>query len=283
MRRLIVTSLIVLVAGCGRRKEAPPAPSHAAHSVSADGSPDPALKQRADAGDANAAWSLFEDYAVYRYDGERAELWLRRAVALNHPEAQRYLAHLIKGGQLSHEGFGVTPEEAVQCLLIEASRSSADACFELAEEYSRGTFGAVDLKEARELYTRGASLGEHLCCRPLSTFLSEGRGGPIDRPGAYFWSAVDTCFIDPRSVAGEENWAFREQLASGLTLSDLETQWRRLDTYIEAVRTGAQQLSTAPFLNGMVDARLSREGHREYVLRERAYRARQRQKSRGAR
>lgn len=160
------------------------------------------------------------------------------------------------------------------CLLQDASSSSADAVFELADLYENGFFGRVDYVQARRLYLEGANRGNPMCFRPLATLLAGGHGGAADVSTAYFWGAADTAFVDPRSVGGQEAWQARTQFGRALGLRELKEQWLAFDRYVEQVKSHRRTLTLPRFLEGAIPATDSAEASRLRDKAERDYRAR---------
>lgn len=259
------------LAGCRRRDVQRMDPPSVATTQKATDPSEATLKDRADAGDPTAAWSLWEEYEIYDHDDVKAAPWFERALELHHPEAERMVAQQILAGTSA-------PSERsrarVRQLLTSACRTSATACFELADVLHGNFFGRPDMERARSLYHRAADSGELMACKPLVSMLRTGSGGPIDLPAAYFWSSVDTAFVDPRSVAGTEAWQVRNSIAVQLSPEQLAQQWRALDAFITEVTTRTRPLTSPPFLEGMANPDISRQGATEQRIAEAAHRTR---------
>jgi hypothetical protein len=249
MLKMLPLVAILLISGCGAADR----PVVGLHQVS--DSEKTRLEKAAEQGDADAAYRL----SVYSSFNE-SERWLQRAVELKHAQAERSLALGIRNGSYSPKGFGTSRQEAVKSLLESSSRSEGNACADLAFAYEEGYFGRPDLTEARAYFLRGAEMGEMLCWEKIAQYLWQGIGGDRDTVSAYYWISLSALCVDPRSVAGQEEWALRESIAQQLALSSLEQQWRRIDDYIGGVRRGNIKVDPAPFLEGMIKKSLSDEG-----------------------
>jgi len=176
------------------------------------------LETRATAGDRNAAWELAMYYALRMHDEEREDEWRHRAAGLRHPEAERYVASLIREGITSFALHGDTPQEAVRALLGDAcvEQEHSSSCYDLAEALEGGYLGHIDAAAARAHYERGPELGDRMCWTVLARRLRDGIGGPVDRGRAYYWISLEARCVDPRSVSGKEAWQLREELAETL-------------------------------------------------------------------
>lgn len=230
------------------------------------------LMRQADEGDSAAAWRLYKYYDLERHNEKASEKWLRRAAALDHAQAQRWLAHCIKDYGYSPSGFGDTAQLAVKSLLEKSARTEGDACFDLALALSEGYFGDVDHAAARVYLERGANLGDRACWTELSHYYADGRGGPRNNSEAYYWISLEARCVDPRSVGGKETWAAREAIAAYLSLEELERAWVRIDAFISQVAAGTVVVDSAPFLSGMIDPELEAEGRQLSAEREAEHR-----------
>ncbi len=216
------------------------------------------LEHKATEGDAEAAWRL----SFYQHDETAADLWLRRAAELKHPQAQRQLADLIKDYEHSPDGFGDSAPDAVQHLLEKSAETDGSACFELASAYGDGYFGSSNQSKARAYFLRGAGFNNRRCWKMLSQYYRNGTGGPREDAEAYYWISLEARCVDPRSISGQETWAAREEIASHLSLSILEHEWKRIDAFIADVADKKMIVYFAPFLSGMIDPKDEAEGRR---------------------
>jgi hypothetical protein len=204
---------------------------------------------------------VLDKYRIERFPNEKSSLdqktspltpkkynpGLKRGAQLKFPEAERWLAHLIKEKQADHKGFGDSPQDAVEKLLKSAARTYATACRELADAYCEGYFGKVDEVAARIYWEKGANLGDRMCWEELAQALHKGRGGPQDLVEAYYWISLEARCVDPESVGGEETWKVRNQLAAQLSLADLENLWKRIDVFMEMVHANKIIVDSPPF------------------------------------
>lgn len=220
------------------------------------------LEHKVAAGDAAAAWRLFHYFSLEHHDETAADPWLRRAAELKHPQAQRLLSYLIKDCNYSFVGFGSNSADAVHNLLSEAAKTEGDACYELASAYAEGYFGSSNQVKARTYYQQGAALNNRMCWERLSYCYRHGLGGPRDDPEAYYWISLEARCVDPRSVGGKETWQAREEIASHLSLAELEREWKRIDAFISQVAAKKITVDSAPFLSGMIDPKVEAEGRR---------------------
>jgi hypothetical protein len=108
----------------------------------------------------------------------------------------------------------------------------------------------VNSSKARLYYGHGAQLADRMCWEQLSQFEHEGRGGPRDNAEAYYWIALETRCVDPRSIGGKQSWAQRNEIAKSLPLRELRQQWLRIDDYISRVRSEKIQVHSVPFGKG---------------------------------
>jgi len=233
-----------------------------------------ALTQRAERGDAAAAYELYLYESLEQHHDSAALPWLRRAAAARHPEAQRVLGYLIKSSDLDYRSVAGTRPEAVRVLLSDACRKQSDACYELGSALGAGYFGSPDLVGARALFLRCSQMNDSMCWQPLASYLELGKGGPVDAVEAYYWVSLDAQFVDPQSVSGAEISVLRERLAAGLALHDLQLVWKRVDAYANGVNAGRVTLDMPPFLEGEVDPNLSRKGRELARQQEVAHRVR---------
>src|SRR5687768_185217 len=81
------------------------------------------LERKAASGDAAAAWQLFQHYSFERHDYDAGDPWLRRAAELDHAQAQRTLALLIRTAKFSPRGLGAAAPAAVKNLLERSART----------------------------------------------------------------------------------------------------------------------------------------------------------------
>ncbi|MES2597817.1 MAG: tetratricopeptide repeat protein [Verrucomicrobiota bacterium] len=226
------------------------------------------LERRAADGDAEAAWHLLIHHELGTGNKKAAELWLRRAAVLKLPKAQSDLASRIKEDSFSPTGFGPNPREAVRSLLERAAQTEGDACNELASAYAEGYFGSSDHSKARIYFCQGANLHNRACWEELSRYYRHGQGGPRDDGEAYYWISLETRCVDPRSVSGEKSWETREEIASHLSLSEMEREWRRIDAFLSRVAAKEVVIDDYPFLSGAISEKSEVEGRRLSQQRE---------------
>ena len=257
---------------------APAAPIHT-HGMDLNEAARTALEQKAARGDAAAAWRLYHYYALERHDEAASTPWLKRAAALDHAQAQRSLAHLIKDYNYSPDGFGSSGPAAVRRLLERSARSEGDACYEIASAYAEGYFGAADHAEARSYFERGARFGNRMCWEELSRYQRDGLGGPRDYSEAYYWISLEARCVDPRSVGGKKTWAAREKIAALLTPDALAQQWTRIDGFMAQLAAKKVRVDSAPFLSGMINPKLEAGGRRFAQRREDEHRKKWRAKT----
>ena len=230
------------------------------------------LRRQANDGDGAAAWRLYDYYAYERHNERAAEPWRRRAAELDHAQAQLSLAGSIKDYGGDPKGFGESAQSAVRHLLERSARTEGDACFELASAFAEGYFGSPDPLLVRQYFERGANFNSRMCWEELARYCHLGIGGPLDEPGAYYWTSLESSCVDPRSVGGEETWALREAIASVLSLPELEQAWARTDAFMTEVAAGAISVDFAPFLSGMIDPKTEAEGRQAAKDREAEHR-----------
>lgn len=215
------------------------------------------LERKASDGNAEAAWRLYLDFGSNRIS---AESWLRRAAKLDHHQAQRHLAYLIKEYEDSPKGFGATAPDAVRNLLERSARTEGDSCYDLASAYEDGYFGKPNRVKARSYFLRGAGLNNRMCWTELSRYCHHGLGGPRDDIAAYYWISLETRCVDPRSVSGQESWQAREEIASHLSLPVLEREWKRIDAFIDQVTAKKVIVDEYPFLSAAISPELEAKG-----------------------
>ena len=226
------------------------------------------LERKAADGDAVAAWQLSNYYAFEHFDRAVTEHWLRRAVALDHPQAQRTLAYHIKAYKQSPEGFGATAPAAVKNLLERSSRTDGNACNELAEAYAEGYFGAPDHAKARLYFERGAGFNNRACGVNLSHYYRHGVGGPRNDVAAYYWISLEARCVHPDSVSGQQTWTAREEIATHLSLPALEHEWKRIDAFMADVAAKKVTVDFAPFLSGVINPKEEAKARRLSQQRE---------------
>jgi hypothetical protein len=252
---------------------------HAAHPMQALGTDLSAtertqLERKAASGNAAAAWDLSMFYRFHSVYMEASDRWMLRAVELDHAQAQRSLADMIKDRNYSPKGFGVTAPDAVKHLLERSSRTEGNACYELASAYSEGYFGSKDQAQARSYFERGAGFADRTCWVKLSDYYRRGLGGPRNDSEAYYWISLEARCVDPRSWSGKETWTAREEIAGHLALAELEAAWKRIDAFMAQVAAKIVKLDTPPFLSGMIDPKIEAEGRRLSQQREDEHRNR---------
>lgn len=196
------------------------------------------LENKAASGDANAAMELYNYYAYRVHDQTAADPWLRRAAKLGSPNARNKLAELIKRYGFPPGDFGADAPAAVLALLEASSKTNDSSCYALASAYAEGYFGTPDPGKARAYFLQGARLNSRMCWEKLSEYCRHGLGGPRDDGEAYYWNSLEARCIDPRFFAGKERWATREEIASHLSLPELESQWKRIDSFMSQVNAG---------------------------------------------
>lgn len=138
------------------------------------------LRKRAEAGDAEAQYSLFLKYKEGESpveDRAEAVAWLRKAADAGHAEAQVTLGLLYREGK---RGVAKDPEEAVQWFRKSAEQGNASGESELGLMYERGEGIAKDETEAVRWYTRAADHGLAIAKFDLAFMYENGRGVPVD-------------------------------------------------------------------------------------------------------
>jgi len=138
------------------------------------------LRKRAEAGDAEAQYSLFLHYQEGKSPVEdRAEAVgsLRKAAEAGHATAQVSLGLLYREGK---RGVARNPEEAVQWFRRSAEQGNASAESELGFMYETGDGIAKDETEAVRWYTRAAGHGLPIAKFDLAFMYEKGRGVPVD-------------------------------------------------------------------------------------------------------
>ena len=226
------------------------------------------LERKAASGDAAAAWRLYDYHNLEHHDEAAADPWLRRAAELDHPQAQRLLAYLIKEYERSPKGFGPTAPAAVKNLLERSARTDGGACYDLASAYAEGYFGSPNYSKARAYFQRGAGFNNRMCWEKLSYYYRHALGGTRDDAEAYYWISLEARCVDPRSMGGQETWRAREEIASHLSLPVLEHEWKRIDAFIRQVTAKTFTFVDAPFLSGTIDPKREAEERRFSQQRE---------------
>jgi TPR repeat protein len=193
------------------------------------------LERKAGEGNAAAArqlWTLSE-----LGPGVDSEKWLRRAAELEEPEAQRWLAYMIRERGLPSGSFGASPQEAVLKLLTSAARTNGTAAEELGEAFYSGYLGTVDKdKKAREAFKLAVSHHNSSSWEHLASMLHKGEGGMTDQVEAYYLICLATQCTHPESVTGEELWVLRHNIESELSMKQMKLVWKRVDSYISKER-----------------------------------------------
>ena len=138
------------------------------------------LRKRAEAGDAEAQYSLFLKYKEGESpveDRPEAVAWLRKAAEAGHAMAQVTLGLLYREGK---RGVARNPEEAVQWFRKAAEQGNASGESELGLMYERGEGVSKDEAEAVRWYTRAADHGLPISKFDLAFMYENGRGVPAD-------------------------------------------------------------------------------------------------------
>lgn len=268
--RHLAPLIVLLLAGC--QDTASVRTQNHTHGFALTDSQREQLERKASNGDASAAWRLYDYHAIERHQETAAEPWLLRAAELDHPQAQRSLAYRIKVLNQSPPQFGTNAPQAVKHLLERAARTEGSACNELASAHAEGYFGSPDFTTARFYFERGATFHHRICWEKLSGYLRNGIGGPRDDAKAYYWISLEAHCVDPRSVSGKETWERREEIASHLSSTTLQQEWKRIDAYMADVAAAKIRVDSAPFLSGMIDPKLEAEGRRHAQERENEHR-----------
>ena len=210
-----------------------------------------ALEQKVKNGDAAAASRLWTYHSMSSRNEKEAAKWLRTAAGLGHPEAARWLAYGIKEGRSSKEGFGLTPQLAVEELLQKASKMSGTAANDLGDNYREGYLKSRNrLEKARNAFLLAASLDNTSSWVSLAAMLHRGEGGPIDQAGAYYYIGLTTQCIHARSVTGKELWELRRKIETHLSTGQMEDVWLRVDAYIKVKRRYSGSTLYPPALMG---------------------------------
>jgi hypothetical protein len=269
----VAISGLLLLGGCGRQQSGPK-PYYKLNDKDRQ-----TLATEAEKGDPEAAWTLFLDYSFMLHDDAAADQWLRRAAQSGHAVAQRTLADVIANHGGEWDGFGDSKESAIHSLLEKSAETDSEACLYLAETYAGADFdttgfdfGTNDFARARAYLLQGAKMGGTMCWEKLADYLHRGIGGPKDDVEAYYWISLGARCTHPESYAGQDIWKLREEIDAGLTLSELEKQWERVDEFIERVRSKQVVLDLAPFNEDVGDPAVAKEGRKLADKREKEYR-----------
>ncbi len=217
------------------------------------------LEQKAALGDGEAAFRLWLYHAIELHD-DAGDPWLRRAAELKNPRGQYNLAFTIIYNKASPAGFGTNALAAVQSLLEPLAKTDGQASGLLASVYADGNICAPDYVKARACLQRAAASNYRSCWTKLSQYYRQGIGGPRDDAEAYYWIAIETMCVDPRSVGGQEEWSAREEIASHLSLPVLEREWKRIDAFMSRVTAKDFPPTDAPFGVGIYDPKAAAEG-----------------------
>lgn len=269
--RILAAGLVLLVASCQHHEMI-----HT-HGMDLTDRQRAALEQKAAAGDSHAAWELYTYYSLEHHNEGAATPYIYRAAELGHPQAQRLLAYLIKEYEYKPAPFGLTAQQAVKRLLERSARTEGNAARKLADAFDEGYFGRPNHPMARHYYAQGALLNNRMSWKDYSRYLRNGIGGPRDDASAYYWIALETRCVDPRSISGKESWTAREEIATHLSLPVLEQQWARIDTFMARVDTGKIEVDSIPFSKGAIAKKDSTEGRRLAQAREDEHRRAHRQ------
>ncbi len=224
------------------------------------------LAKRANSGDSDAAFKLYKFYDLVQLDREKGIYWLTKAAEEGHVGAQYNLGYLY----IYDERY--KDLEKAKYWLKKAAPSSGMACSVLANAYSKGYFGMKDFAAARSYFILGAGEGNRMCWQKLAEYLHAGIGGKKDDSKAYYWISLEARCVDPRSIGGKETWQLREEIAQNLPLAELEKQWRRVDKYIQLVRSKKVAVYSSAFLEGEVKKETSDEGVKLADEREKEHR-----------
>lgn len=255
--RLLLVGVIACFATLASCKKSPPIHSHGMEISDKEISH---LQGKAENGDSVSAMKLSNYYAFETHDEKLSEKWLRVAASLKNAEAQKNLAYLIKEYSYSPQPFGKTAEEAVLSLLKQSAETDGGSCYDLASAYAEGYFGEQNLPQARFYFLRGSEFNNRMSWTELSRYYRKGLGGPRNDREAYYWISLEARCVDPRSLNGKETWLAREEIASHLSLAQLEEEWKRVDAFISLVYANKSTLDSAPFLEGYIAPKLTAEG-----------------------
>lgn len=115
-----------------------------------------ALQEKAEQGDADAQYTLAEDF--YPHNKAEAVKWYRKAAAQGHAKAQLRLGiHYYVGPKETRD-----EHEAAKCFQHAVEQGSPIAHFYLAYCYKRGIGVAQNLEKAKDLFHKGAQLGDDM-------------------------------------------------------------------------------------------------------------------------
>lgn len=159
------------------------------------------LRAAAASGSAEAEYELAERLAVDGVDEHRIEaiVWLQRAAAQGHADAQTHLAWAY------HSGVGVQANdaEAVKWERLAAEKGQASAQFYLGSDYEYGLGGLPkDAAKAAQWYRRAAEQNHPIAQAQLGELYAEGRGVPRNDTEAVTWYARAAAQKDFRGQLG---------------------------------------------------------------------------------
>jgi TPR repeat protein len=146
------------------------------------------FRQKADAGDSNAQFSLGVMYNTGRgglWDKAKAVFWFRKAADQGHADAQSYLGHIYEYGLVEDapKDYG----EAAKWYLKAAEQSEVHAQFSLGEMYELGQGVQQDIAEALKWYRKAANLGLSRARYRLGLMYELGQGVQQDDAEAVTW------------------------------------------------------------------------------------------------
>lgn len=194
------------------------------------------LERKAGEGNGKAAYELSRRLDLIGNEIE-ADKWQVRAATLGEPEAQRWLAYLIRDRGRPPGLFGASAQEAVLKLLTSASRTNGVAAEDLGKAFYSGYLGEGDkYKKAREAFSLAVSHHTSSSWAHLAAMLHKGEGGEADQVEAYYLICLATQCTHPESVNGEELWVLRHGIESKLSMEQVKLVWKRVDSYISKER-----------------------------------------------
>jgi TPR repeat protein len=174
-----------------------------------------ATKARAEAGDAEAQYSLGVMYAsgeVVAQDYQEAVKWYRLAAEQGNASAQYSLGFMYEEGR----GVAQSDQEVVKWYTLAAELGNLDAQFALGLMYGNGSGVEKDSEEAFK-WIRLASAQTRMAQMLLCIFYRDGVGTAQNYSRAYVWCSVAAAQSDYDGAVAE-----RDRIRNLLTPQSLE-------------------------------------------------------------
>jgi hypothetical protein len=218
LRKLVFLLLPLVIWGCGRSDEANdvrPDSSNLNAGFWLSKAEQTELKNKARAGDGEAAFRLSRFFRFMRHDKKEETKWLKLS-AENGSDAGIYnYAFVLRESSNNRDNA-----KSVKWFRLAAEKGLAEAAVDLGEIYETGNGVPSDLRVARQWYEKAAKAGHLTGGEKFLEFLADGKGGKTQLVPAYAWARLMYSRLEG-SVAGETIHERMDKLRNQLNPDEL--------------------------------------------------------------